>query len=121
MSAQQGQYSEAVLVDLVTIVEQALVSRGIDRDSAHKASFDAAEQLRDRWGGQMLYFPKGSRFDMSQRDMAIWNAFSGHNHNELASKYDVCVDRVYKIVKYMRAMQSHLRQADIFDDSAGKG
>lgn len=121
MNAQPERYSEELLVDLVTTVEQALADDGIDKHTARKAALEAAESLRVRWGGQQLYFPKGIRFELSQRDLDIFEEFNGHNHNELAKKYDVCMVRIYKIVKQVRRDQVRLRQADIFDDTAGKG
>ena len=58
----------------------------------HKASQIANELMyiiAKHWGGQSLYIVKVDCFLADERDIQIYSEFNGHNHAELAQKYDL--------------------------------
>ena len=54
-----------------------------------------ADKLRYTWAGQLAYFP----VDRVRRDALIYDEFAGDNHSELARRYHVSVQTIYKIIK----------------------
>ena len=69
-----------------------------------------ADFLSLSWGGQQLYIPK----DGKRRAAIIYSEFDGTNVAELARKYDVCVQTIYKIIKRERERRT-LQQGNLLD------
>lgn len=62
------------------------------------------------WGGQQVYLPK----DNKRRAAIIYDEFDGNNIPELARKYSLCVQTVYKIIRKERQARS-MRQGSLLD------
>lgn len=56
------------------------------------------EALRARFGGSLIYFPKGEAFDRARRDRALLAAFDGRNHRDLARRFGIGLAAVYDII-----------------------
>jgi len=63
------------------------------------------------WGGQQVYFPLGIREELSARDQQIYDEFNGTNQSDLARKYKVSVQWVYKIIERVRMADIAKRQS----------
>lgn len=70
-----------------------------------------ADFLSLSWGGQLVYFPKDSK----RRATMMYAEFDGGNHADLARKYGVCVQTVYRVIKQERAAR-RMRQCSLLDD-----
>lgn len=70
-----------------------------------------ADFLSLSWGGQYIYFPK----DGKRRAAMMYAEFDGGNHADLARKYGVCVQTVYRVIKQERAAR-RMRQCSLLDD-----
>lgn len=103
-----------LLADLADQVAGRLVELGIDMERAAEVGFAIAEHVRSHWSGQSLYFAKGLRFELSCRDMEIFERFNGRNHEALAREYNLTVMRIYQIVKAVRAELVAKRQGSLF-------
>ena len=103
-----------LLSDLADQVATRLCERGIDAERAADIGFEAAEHIREHWGGQPIYLPKGVQYDFSRRDLEIFDRFNGHNHAELAKEYNLTVMRIYQITKAVRAELIKKRQGALF-------
>jgi Mor family transcriptional regulator len=104
-----------LLVDLaaqcaVTLHEIA----GLDKDKAEQVGREIAERMATHWGGQNVYFPMGLSYKLSQRDRQIYDDFTGDNHSDLARKYGVSLQWIYKVVKTIRQEEIKRRQGDMF-------
>jgi Mor family transcriptional regulator len=95
-----------VLSDLAGLFQQRL-GLALPRDQATELALALVEEVRRQWGGGLIYIPKGDRHGRSQRDAAIWRAFDGHNHAELAHHYRLTVSCIYDIVARERARQQN--------------
>ena len=62
---------------------------------AKNAGKQVAERLRVQWGGQHVYIS----FDRTRRNNAIYEAFTGDNHHELAARFGLGVNTIYSIIK----------------------
>lgn len=105
-----------LLVDLAEQCALALKERaGLDKDKADQVGREIAERMASHWGGQNIYFPMGLSYKLSQRDRQIFNDFSGTNYSDLARKYGVSLQWIYKVVKTVRAEEVARRQSALFD------
>ncbi|WP_197329555.1 Mor transcription activator family protein [Ralstonia syzygii] len=104
-----------LLVDLAQHAAAALVELGaIDRDKADQLGREIADRMATHWGGQNIYFPMGLSLKLSQRDQRIYDEFNGTNHSDLARKYGVSLQWIYKIVKAVRQEEIVRRQGALF-------
>lgn len=103
-----------LLVDLIATSTAAMVEAGLDRGKAEGIAKEIAERMAAEWGGQCLYFPQGLALKLSRRDAQIYAEFTGSNHAELARKYHVSVQWIYKIVKSAAKAESARQQIELF-------
>jgi len=103
-----------ILQDLRDQVLDVLKSKNMDTSAATEAAFEVAEKIRKNWGGMPIYICKGQDFELSQRDMQIWADFDGRNHHALCRKYDISIQRLYKIIKVQRQKALRDSQRDLF-------
>jgi len=94
-----------LLGDVLTLLQHELHADGLDVTSANGIAWRIAEAVRDAWGGQLVYIPSGNKYDAIRRYEAIWQAFNGHNHGELARKFGVSEQTIYNAVGAMRTRQ----------------
>jgi Mor family transcriptional regulator len=103
-----------LLIDLAAQSAAALQEvLGIDPDRAEQAGRVIADRMSANWAGQSIYFPKGLSYRLSLRDRKLFADFNGVNHNDLAKKYGVSIQWVYKIIKAVRTEEIASRQGDL--------
>lgn len=94
----------ALLQDLSDKLAESAHSRlGIDKDTAEKFAKEAAIRLAGDWGGQLIYIPMDLAGRLISRNEVLYREFTGGNASELAFKYQLSVQQVYRIIKAMRA------------------
>ncbi len=104
-----------LLVDLSVHVAATLVElSSIDQDKAEQLGREIADRMAAHWGGQNIYFPMGLSVKLSRRDQQIYDEFNGTNHSELARKFGVSLQWIYRIVKTVRQEEIARRQGDMF-------
>lgn len=113
MSDQAPEYPE-FLNDLAREIAALLVQRGIEQERADDVALEAAEFVRVRWGGQQIYLPKGVLFELSVRDLQIWEKWNGRNTLELCREYDLTKQRLYQIIAVGREREIAKRQKTLF-------
>lgn len=79
---------------------------------AHLAAQQTAH-LCANLGGSSIYFAKGCAAQHDARAAAIWAAFTGRNHHQLARQYGLTVTRIRQIVQAQRQRLFHQRQGSI--------
>lgn len=104
-----------ILQELYDNISIMLIQESIDSKKAHEVAHYVTENIRINWGGDMIYFSKGLVYRLSKRDREIWRIFDGRNHHELIKKYDISLQRLYKIIKIQRRKDLLERQGDLFD------
>lgn len=85
-----------ILADIVRLLADRL--RQHLPDAAEVLALDLAEDLRRKFGGGLIYLPKGHDYERHHRNLALWREFNGRNHRELARRYGVTVATVYDVV-----------------------
>lgn len=96
-----------VLKDLADVVADLFVARGMDPDDAAKAAMETADKIREYWGGQKIYIPKGVSFTLSRRDIEIYGKWTSKRATdlELCREYDITHTRLYQIIHQVRRSQ----------------
>lgn len=93
-----------------------LARRGLlDDTQRQKVASDIGRQLADflslTWGGQQVYIPK----DNKRRAAIIYDEFDGTNVSELARKYGLCIQTIYKIIRSERQARSMTQQCSLLN------
>ncbi|MEW8494281.1 MAG: Mor transcription activator family protein [Candidatus Thiodiazotropha taylori] len=92
-----------------------LAMTDIDADTAGKIARELTDRMRSNWGGQLIYFPKGDSIEIAERDLQMYDDFTGKNHDELARKYNISVQQVYKRLRIVQQSEFAKTQPDMFD------
>ncbi|EEQ6524719.1 DNA-binding protein [Escherichia coli] len=87
---------------------------GMEDDIAEQIAVAVANHMMQAWGGQTIYLPKGMVFMTSARDYKIWQECDGRNYRELAKKYNLTLQWIYKVVKKIQRSESARRQLPLF-------
>jgi len=106
-----------LLVDLADHAARAVLDIArLDQETADRIGYDIARRMMSHWAGQIVYFPKGAAFVVSERYRVIFSEFTGSNHAALARKYNLSIPQIYKIVKAVLEEERARRQGDFFPD-----
>lgn len=89
-----------LLQDVADCAKVIAVGHGAAADLAEQVGHAIADTLAKSWGGQTISFPKDMAFDLSKRDLEIFNDWSkGVSVPALAKKYNLTIQWIYAIVK----------------------
>lgn len=106
-----------LLVDLAEQCAFILVEMaGLEEDVANQIGREVSDRMASHWGGQNIYVPIGLSLKLSSRDRQIYDEFTGNNHRELARKWGVSMQWIYKIVKAIRKEDLARRQHHLFPE-----
>lgn len=103
-----------LLSNMAGHVAELLQKHGIPTESAVHIAFEAAEHVRMKFSGHMLYWPKGMKYQINQRDAKLIGEWTGNNISELATKYNLTEVRIYFIVRRYLLAERERRQPDLF-------
>lgn len=101
------QLGTELLQDLAAKLERTAQEQlGVGSDKARRFATEAVGLIADDWGGQLIYVPMNAVGRRTQRNLQIWREFKGDNHAELATRHNLCVQRVYEIIKAMQRLHA---------------
>ena len=103
-----------LLADLADRVTNYLIGQHVPEEGARQIGDEIAVEMAAYWGGQLIYFPKGKFVILSKRDRQIYAEFTGRNHKDLARKFDVSEQHIYRIIKAMIRSDLADRHGDLF-------
>ena len=106
-----------LLADMAQQTEDLLKLYGIDESVADQVGCAVANHMADHWGGQLINIPKDYFYKLSQRDLDIWNDFTGNNHATLSKKYNLGIRAIYKIIDKMKKLMIERNQPGLFDNT----
>lgn len=108
--------SPEFLADLIDNVKNCLVDAGVPVTEAEDISRETAIAQAKRWWGQLIYFPTADVLKRSERDVEIFNEFTGTNHSELAQKHGTSIQWIYRITARMTQAEKDRRQGKLFPE-----
>jgi Mor family transcriptional regulator len=88
-----------LLSDIADHAAHVMREHGVPADVAEQAGAAVADHLCDAWAGSTVCFPKDYRFKITQRDLKILAEFNGRNHHELAKRWGLTENAIYKLLK----------------------
>lgn len=77
--------------------------------------------LKFHYRQRHMYIPVTQNAELHKRNEAIWVAFNGRNHAELALEHRLSLQQIYAIVKIMRRVSVSRYQTQLFDDPSAIG
>ncbi len=92
-----------LLDDMSHTAERFLCDHDIPVAVANLLAGALADHLAERWGGQMISFPKDHRRKLYEQDMEIYRKFTGHNHAALAMEYRMSERGMRKLITRVTA------------------
>lgn len=110
--SRQHEFSQA----LYDIIYHALIRQGMAGEQALAVAEESTDTVLDEFGGENLYIPKNISGKAARRNRQIYDEFTGDNHDELAKKYGVTLQRIYAIIKEQRHFEFNTRQFSLWDD-----
>lgn len=99
-----------VLEQMGQRIGRTLVKHGIKKPQAQVIAFESVEGIRSELGGAYLYVNKGITYELSARDMEIWEKFNGRNYFELSQEYKLSEMQIRNIVNAIRSREIAKRQ-----------
>ncbi len=91
------------LVDLAGVLFERLRKNGLPDDDAGRIAMEQVEDVRIRFVGGSVYMPKCIQQNIDRRNAEIYRQFNGHNHRDLAQRYNLTVASIYDILARERA------------------
>lgn len=68
----------------------------------------------EAFGGMQFYLPRGHKLAKELMHLKIWNEFEGNNVQELAQKYKLSMQQIYRVISVMRKHEVNKRQQQLF-------
>lgn len=87
------------------LAAQAQHMLGISEAKAKHFAQEAAGRVADDWGGQNVYIPMDLVGRLSERNFQMYREFTGNNQSDLATKYGLSVQCVYRILKVQKQLR----------------
>lgn len=90
-----------VLTHIEEKVTAVLKRRGVAPAIVAAAAIAVSDGIAQDFGGLLVYFKKQSALNAEERNLAIAADFEtgDYTHSELAQKYGISVQQIYKIIK----------------------
>lgn len=93
------------LVEIMEVLMSAFKRSGDSPDEARKRAEAAAIALSQYFGGRQFYIPMNNGLQRSLRDQKIFADFNGQNVPELAVRYGVSIQMVYRVIAEQRKLR----------------
>lgn len=103
-----------ILLEMAELVEAQLVKAEVPAPQAAAVAETLAEHMRERYGGQNIYLPKGEAARSRRRRAQMWAEFTGDNYRDLARKFGMSLQYCYQQIRIARAEHLAKTQGDLF-------
>lgn len=102
-----------VLEHMGQCIGRTLLKHGVKKPQAQAWAFESMESIRAEVGGAMLYVNKGISYELSARDLEIWERFNGRNYFELSQQYKLSEMQIRNIINAVRRSELAKRQGSL--------
>lgn len=105
----------ATLAELIDVLTDHFQDRmGVDPCDAIAQAQDVILVLSHHMGRRAWYIPGDDKIRRAVRDAAIYKAFNGSNHVELAKKAGLTTAQIYNIISAQRRLRDEKQQGTLF-------
>jgi Mor family transcriptional regulator len=88
------------------IISKELVDAlAIPKEQADEVARQATNGICHRFARQAIYIPTDIQFDLTKRDLDLYNAWNGQNMDDLIIQFKLSAVQIYKILKQVRQAQ----------------
>ena len=101
----------AALTELYDIISAALKEAGYEQEACQSITWIVVKALSFMAGGRQFYLPTAGVLDRGIRDTRVFREFTGDNVDDLARKYGLSANQVYKIIRKQREIARYERKA----------
>jgi Mor family transcriptional regulator len=98
--------AEDFLIDLREVIEETLTLSG---DNSNCAAL-VISKISEKWGGGYVYVTKCAKWQIKERDYAVYLRFNGRNRINICREFGISESLFYNIIK--RVYDE--RQTDLF-------
>lgn len=95
-----------IYADIAAHAAEVLKAHGEAAPRAAELGRAIAARIHESWGGELIYFPKGQSYLVSQRDIEFCKRLRGDNMAELCREYGFTMQRGYQILSAWRAREA---------------
>lgn len=92
------------------------VNYNLERNVSEQIALNITDFLADNFGGQVICIPKNFYYKLAQRDLDIYNDFTGNNYSILVRKYKMTESGIRKVINRVRKRIIKEKQADLFSE-----
>lgn len=85
--------------DVFLLVREEMINHNIETEKASNAALSVTKKISDNWAGCQVYVCTGKLKEAANRSAKIKAEFTGNNHRQLSRKYNLSLQRVYKILR----------------------
>jgi len=103
------------LADLMAVVQQQICrSQSLPKEKAYPVARDIIAALAHYMGGRQMYLPRDDRLKRAFRDIQIYQAFDGRNHQALAEQHGLTTMQIYAILAEQKKLHIGRVQQSLF-------
>lgn len=111
--ARLSEFYDVINHTLVTQNKQA----ALNEEQINQLSAIIVTAIANHFGGVSFYLPHNEKLERAVRDIKIWQAFTGHNHGELAKKYRVSEMTIRTAIANQYQLRKSKVQPSLFGDN----
>lgn len=97
---------------------QRLMQTNMNKEQADSIACEITNNVLDEFGGENLYIPRNITGKVAKRNARIFVEFTGNNHDLLAKKYGLTLQRIYTIIKEESNRHKKEHQPSLFGNDA---
>jgi Mor family transcriptional regulator len=93
------------LLDLVHHSADVLREAGLPPESIKEIAINIAMRQAEQWGGEQIYFPKGTWngrgplcLKLEERNWKIYHEYDGTNREDVRARHGISLPRFYQII-----------------------
>lgn len=112
-----GASRNELLADMVALAEREMIDYDVPPAAAALIANALADRLADFWGGQTISFPRDYAWRLAQKELEIYDLFTGGNLDDVIRASGMTERGVRKLVSRLRkklARQQADGQGDMF-------
>ena len=102
------------MAHILTVISEKLIAEGVKEDEAEAIAYQTCDEIRKNFGGSYIYLQKGREVATQLKHCKIYSEFRGNNQQELADKFDMSLQAVYRVLKAAQQKEFDEKQPKLF-------
>ena len=103
-----------LLMDIANVATESLKEFGVDDKKAREIGLEVADMIRQTYGGEQPYIPKGIALIIGKKYREFYSKFNGDNLAVLCKEHGFTLRHGYNIIARIRDEEFRSRQLGLF-------